>query len=58
MMAVGHETGIVVSSDGGETWTEKAQDIPVRRRPIPAFAGDRLHSGTHNMGTFWRKLDD
>ncbi|MEM7806866.1 MAG: hypothetical protein AAF561_02005 [Planctomycetota bacterium] len=53
-IAVGHETGIVVFD--GESWTEVAADLPVRRRPIPAFAGDRLHAGTHNMGSFWREL--
>ena len=55
-IALGHATGIVLSDDGGETWREVAADLPVRRRPIPAFAGDQLHAGTHNMGAFWRDL--
>jgi photosystem II stability/assembly factor-like uncharacterized protein len=55
-LAIGHETGVVVSHDGGRTWSEVAEDLPVRRRPIPTFAGNRLHVGTHNMGTFWREL--
>jgi photosystem II stability/assembly factor-like uncharacterized protein len=54
LIAVGHETGIVLYDDG--EWTEVAADLPVRRRPIPAFAGNRLHAGTHNMGSFWREL--
>ncbi|MEM6313565.1 MAG: hypothetical protein AAF743_05735, partial [Planctomycetota bacterium] len=55
-VAVGHGTGIAVSADDGDTWTEVAGDVPVRRRLIPAFAGSRLHAGTHNMGSFWREL--
>jgi len=48
--------GIIVSTNGGDTWTTMDKELPNRNDAIPAFAGDRLFAATGGNGVFWMPL--
>jgi hypothetical protein len=48
--------GVVLSTDGGETWTELDKSLPSRIDNIPGFAGERLIVGSGGSGAFWMPL--
>jgi photosystem II stability/assembly factor-like uncharacterized protein len=48
--------GIVLSTDGGETWKELDRKLPNREDAIPGFAGERLFAATGGSGVFWMPL--
>jgi photosystem II stability/assembly factor-like uncharacterized protein len=55
-VAVGTEDGVMLSTNGGETWKELDRNLPYRINPIVAFAGERLVAGTAGNGAFWIPL--
>jgi photosystem II stability/assembly factor-like uncharacterized protein len=49
--------GVILSRDGGETWTMLDKSLPDRvDRNVPAFAGERLVVGSAGSGIFWTAL--
>ncbi|WP_309386360.1 WD40/YVTN/BNR-like repeat-containing protein [Cerasicoccus frondis] len=50
--------GLLLSTDGGETWEALDNHIPQRHRLKLAFAGDRLVVGTPGNGVFYLPLSD
>jgi photosystem II stability/assembly factor-like uncharacterized protein len=48
--------GVILSTDGGDTWTQLDQSLPYRHDNIPAFAGERLVVGSTGNGAFWMPL--
>ena len=55
-IAAGTSDGIVVSADGGTTWTMQDKHLPFRVYNLVAFAGDRLLAGSAGSGAFWMPL--
>ncbi len=55
-IAVGHDDGVLLSTDDGRTWEELGQNLPNRVRPIPAIIEHRLVVGTGGSGVFWRDI--
>lgn len=55
-IAVGHDDGVLLSTDDGRTWKELGQNLPNRVRPIPAIIEHRLVVGTGGSGVFWRDI--
>ena len=51
-------TDVILSEDGGDTWTKHVCEVPYRdiRNPI-AFGGERLFLGTGGNGVFFADLD-
>lgn len=47
------ERGVVISTDGGDTWQDLDSALPNRTGLVLAFAGDRLVAGTAGNGVFW-----
>ncbi|MBV9469404.1 MAG: hypothetical protein JOZ57_09165, partial [Abitibacteriaceae bacterium] len=56
-VAVGTEDGVIMSTDGGNTWVEMDKRLPYRVGNIVAFAGNRLMAGTGGNGAFWMPLN-
>lgn len=50
------EDGIVLSTDGGETWKDLDKAMPAREDAIPGFAGERLFAATLGSGVLWIPL--
>lgn len=48
--------GVILSTDGGNTWTMLDQSLPYRHDNIPVFAGERLVVGSPGNGAFWMPL--
>lgn len=48
--------GVVLSTDGGETWKTLDKSLPYRFDNIPAFVGERLMVGSGGSGVFWMPL--
>lgn len=55
-LAAGLLDGIVLSTDGGKSWTEMDRRLPYRFQPLVAFAGERLLAGSVGNGCFWTPL--
>lgn len=55
-VAGGTPEGVILSTDGGDTWTLLDQRLPYRHDNIPAFAGERLVVGSSGNGVFWMPL--
>lgn len=55
-VAGGTFDGVVLSTDGGDTWRMLDKSLPYRVDNIPAFAGDRLLVGSGGSGVFWMPL--
>lgn len=46
----------LLSEDGGETWTELDDGLPLRVSTPLAFSGDRLLAATKGNGVFWTRI--
>jgi photosystem II stability/assembly factor-like uncharacterized protein len=57
-LAAGTPDGPILSTDGGQTWTELDKKLPYRVDNIVAFAGERLIVGTGGNGAFWMALSE
>lgn len=55
-VAGGTLDGVVLSTDGGETWRELDKSLPYRHDNIPVFVGERLLVGSAGSGVFWMPL--
>ena len=55
-VAAGTSDGVILSVDGGQTWTMLDQALPYRADNVPAFAGNRLIVGSGGSGVFWMDL--
>ena len=56
-VAASTDDGVILSRDGGETWTMLDKSLPDRvYRNVPAFAGERLVVGSAGSGVFWIPL--
>jgi len=56
-VAAATDNGIILSTDGGSTWTELDRNLPDRvEGNMLAFAGDRLVVGSDGSGAFWIPL--
>ena len=55
-VAAGTSDGVILSTDGGETWKMLDKSLPYRNGDIPAFAGNRLVVGSGGSGVFWMDL--
>lgn len=52
-VAAGTKDGVILSLDGGQTWTALDKSLPNRFYNRVAFAGNRLHVGSIGNGMFW-----
>jgi photosystem II stability/assembly factor-like uncharacterized protein len=56
-VAASTEDGVILSRNGGDTWTMLDKSLPDRvYRNVPAFAGERLIVGSAGSGVFWIPL--
>jgi photosystem II stability/assembly factor-like uncharacterized protein len=55
-IAAGAADGVMLSQDGGASWTVLDPRLPQRVYNTVAFAGDRLLVGSHGNGVFWLTL--
>lgn len=56
-VAASTHDGVILSTDGGDTWTMLDQSLPARvDGNMPAFAGERLVVGSDGSGAFWIPL--
>lgn len=55
-VAAGTQDGVILSTDGGNTWKEMDKSLPYRVDNIPAFAGDRLFAASLGSGVFWMPI--
>ena len=57
-VALNKAEGIMMSEDGGKSWSKLDNHIPQRQRMKMAFAGDRLVVGTPGNGVFYLPLNE
>jgi photosystem II stability/assembly factor-like uncharacterized protein len=56
-VAASTHDGVILSRDGGDTWTMLDKSLPDRvDRNVPAFVGERLVVGSAGSGVFWIPL--
>ncbi len=55
-VAAGTSHGVILSTDGGDTWTELDPSLPFRKDNVPCFVGERLVVGSAGSGVFWIDL--
>lgn len=55
-VAGGTQDGVILSTDGGDTWKMLDQSLPYRHDNMPGFAGERLVVGSLGNGAFWMPL--
>jgi photosystem II stability/assembly factor-like uncharacterized protein len=55
-VAAGTNEGVILSTDGGDTWTMLDQRLPYRHDNIPGFSGERLVVASAGNGAFWMPL--